>query len=105
MRFMLATVALLAIPSIARADFVTQDVLGCVMKRDIERVGRVILSGNKEGARDLTITLVRAGRCRGFGAGERVVIENTDGPWRCILPRSFADCYWVPGIRVKPSSN
>ena len=79
-------------------------VYGCQTKEDFKRILPYVRPADVETLgperRDLinALLLVKAGRCREFGAGEEVLIEKTENFMSCITPKGATDCYWVRSI-------
>jgi hypothetical protein len=97
----LALSALLALSLIANAGSVVLPVYGCHTMEDFKRISPYVRTVDVEPVghkrRD---AMVKAGRCRKFGAGEKALIEKTEKFLRCIIPKGATDCYWVRNIDV-----
>jgi hypothetical protein len=103
MRLVLAVAPLLALSSIANAGSVVLPVYGCQTKEDIKRISPYVRSSDVEPfGHERRDALVKAGRCRKFGAGEKVLIEKTESFLQCITPDGATDCYWVRSIDAVP---
>ena len=99
MRLILAPAALLALSSIANAGSVVLPVYGCHTKEDFKRIWPYVRTVDVEPfGHERRDALVKAKRCRKFGAGEKVLIEKTENFMRCITPKGATDCYWIREI-------
>jgi hypothetical protein len=105
MRLILALAPLLALSSIANAGSVVLPVYGCQTKEDFKRISPYLRTADVEPfGHERRDALVKAGRCRKFGAGEEVFIEKTENFMLCITPDEAADCYWVRSIDAVPGN-
>jgi hypothetical protein len=101
MRLILALAALLGLSSTANAGSVVLPVYGCHTKEDFKRISPYVRTVDVEPFdHERRDALVKAERCRKFGAGEKVLIEKTENFMRCITPKGETDCYWVRNIDV-----
>ena len=97
MKRTLLTVGLIAISSMASANSMNNDVVGCASKADFERSVSLLVSGDRDAWVGFLTPKVASGECAMLSAGDRVFLEDISlfSGVACVRPAGRSECFYV----------
>jgi hypothetical protein len=93
--------SLIEIPKVGDVWFVGNGALGCLQRKDLERMAELSRQGDRDAVANMVFEMISVHACRVLQVNSTLYVESVESSgFVCGRPRSETKCLWVHAIEI-----